>query len=208
MLKPMLKNKTLMDFGCGAGGFLNKARHVAEDVFGIESENKTREYWSNVINIYPDFVSLRQDKTRFDIITAFHVLEHLHDPRAMLKNLASLLVEGGRIVVEVPSSEDILLTLYDSEPFQRFTYWSQHLFLFNPDSLRRLCEQAGLRIVTIQQFQRYPLSNHLHWLSKGRSGGHSSWAFLDTPELTRAYSNALAAIGKCDSLIAYLEIPD
>ena len=206
MLSPMLKNKKLLDFGCGAGGLLNKARHLAEAVVGIESEVKTKEYWSNCFNIYSDFDALRQDSTRFDIITAFHVLEHMHDPRKMLINLAGMLCEKGRIIIEVPSSQDVLLTLYDSEVFQHFTYWSQHLFLFNADSLRVLSEQAGLRIVAIQQYQRYPLSNHLHWLSKGQPGGHSCWGFLDSPELTRAYSNTLASIGKCDTLIAHLEI--
>jgi 2-polyprenyl-3-methyl-5-hydroxy-6-metoxy-1,4-benzoquinol methylase len=144
----------------------------------------------------------------YDLITAFHVMEHLPDPRAMLKTLASMLAKNGRIVIEVPSSEDALLSLYDSDAFQHFTYWSQHLFLFNAETLRRLVEQAGLRIISIQQFQRYPLSNHLHWLSRGKPGGHQEWAFLDSPELESAYGNALATIGKCDTLIAHVELAD
>ena len=126
------------------------------------------------------------------MITAFHVIEHLSDPVSMLKTLEAKLSKNGRIVVEVPSSEDALLTLYDSSAFQHFTYWSQHLFLFNAETLRRLAKQAGLCIVSIQQYQRYPLSNHLHWLSKGKPGGHQKWAFLDSPELKTAYANALA----------------
>ena len=82
-----------------------------------------------------------------------------------------MLAKNGRMVIEVPSSEDVLLTLYDSEAFQRFTYWSQHLYLFNAETLRKLAEQAGLRIVSIQQYQRYPLSNHLYWLSQDKPGG-------------------------------------
>lgn len=107
---------------------------------------------------------------RFD--HPFHVVEHLPDPRAILKTLASMLAKNGRMVIEVPSSEDVLLTLYDSDAFQRFTYWCQHLYLFNAETLRRLAEQAGLRIVSIQQYQRYPLSNHLYWLSQDKPGGH------------------------------------
>ena len=141
----------------------------------------------------------------FDLITAFHVLEHLPDPREMLRNLSNLLGEGGRMIIEVPSSEDVLLSLYDCAAFQDFTYWSQHLFLFNAQTLETLARQAGMRVVAIQQYQRYPLSNHLHWLSQGKPGGHQRWGFLDTPELTTAYGNALAAIGKTDTLIAHLE---
>jgi 2-polyprenyl-3-methyl-5-hydroxy-6-metoxy-1,4-benzoquinol methylase len=45
MLKPMLVNKKVLDFGCGAGGFLNKAAQLAAGVHGIEPERRVREYW-------------------------------------------------------------------------------------------------------------------------------------------------------------------
>lgn len=205
MLKPMLPNKKLLDFGCGAGGFLNKAQHLAGAVVGIELELRVQEHWKGRIMIHPDVESAGEG---YELITAFHVVEHLPDPRALLKSLSKMLVKNGRMVIEVPSSEDALLTLYDSDVFQRFTYWSQHLFLFNSETLRRLAEQAGLRIIAIQQHQRYPLSNHLHWLSKCKPGGHQKWAFLDSPELKSAYANTLAAAGKCDTLIAHLELAD
>jgi 2-polyprenyl-3-methyl-5-hydroxy-6-metoxy-1,4-benzoquinol methylase len=205
MLKTMLTNKKLLDFGCGAGGFLNKVQSLADSVAGIELEQRAREYWNGELSIHPDLGSAGGE---YDLITAFHVVEHLPDPRAILKTLASMLAKNGRMVIEVPSSEDVLLTLYESDAFQRFTYWSQHLYLFNAETLRRLAEQAGLRIVSIQQYQRYPLSNHMYWLSQDKPGGHQKWAFLDSPELKSAYGNALAAIGKCDTLIAHLELAD
>lgn len=141
----------------------------------------------------------------YDLITAFHVVEHLPDPRSIVRELAARLKDGGRMVIEVPSSEDALLTLYENDAFQRFNYWSQHLFLFNAETLRLLTTQAGLRVLSIQQFQRYPLSNHLYWLSRNQPGGHKHWSFLDSPELKNAYANTLAAVGKCDTLIAHLE---
>jgi 2-polyprenyl-3-methyl-5-hydroxy-6-metoxy-1,4-benzoquinol methylase len=139
------------------------------------------------------------------LITAFHVIEHLSDPLGTLKSLAEKLCASGRMVIEVPNSEDALLTLYDCDAFQHFSYWSQHLFLFNAATLEILASQAGLKVKAIQHIQRYPLSNHLHWLSKGKPGGHQSWAFLDSPEMARAYANSLASLGKTDTLIAYLE---
>ncbi len=205
MLKAILPNKNLLDFGCGVGGFLNKARQLAVSVAGVELERRVQKYWQYQIIIHP---SVESAGGGYGLITAFHVVEHLPDPRAMLKTLASMLAQNGRIVIEVPSSEDVLLTLYDSYAFQHFTYWSQHLFLFNAETLRRLAEQAGLRIFSIQQYQRYLLSNHLHWLSQDKPGGHQKWAFLDSPELKSAYGNALAAIGKCDTLIAHVELAD
>ena len=203
MLAPMLPNKKVLDFGCGAGGFLSKAQHLAESVAGIELEMRVQKHWENKLTIHPGVESAG---VGYDLITAFHVVEHLPDLVAMLKILAAKLANTGRMVVEVPSSDDALLTLYDSESFQRFTYWNQHLFLFNSETLRVLCNKAGLRIVSIQQYQRYPLSNHLYWLSQGKPGGHQKWEFLDNPELNAAYSNTLASVGKCDTLIAHLAL--
>ena len=112
------------------------------------------------------------------------------------------------MVIEVPSANDALLTFYDSDAFQRFTYWSQHLYLFTPSTLSKVLENAGLRVSAIQQYQRYPLSNHLYWLSNLSPGGHEKWSFLDNSALHEAYSQTLAQIGKCDTLIAFAELND
>lgn len=204
-VKALLPNKKLLDFGCGAGGFLNKSRQLAASVQGIELELRVQKYWHEKITIYANMESAGGG---YDLITAFHVVEHLPDPVAILKILAAKLSKNGRMIVEVPSSDDALLTLYDSSAFQHFTYWSQHLFLFNAETLGILAKKAGFRVVSIQQYQRYPLSNHLHWLSHGKPGGHQHWSFLDSPELKVAYANALASVAKCDTLIAHLELAD
>ena len=202
MLKSLLPNRKVLDFGCGAAGFARKVSSLASEVAGVEPERRVREHWGKAIALYS---TLEEAGLGYDLITAFHVIEHLPDPRAMLTELAARLNNQGRLVIEVPSSEDALLTLYDNHAFQRYTYWSQHLYLFNVETLRQLATQAGLRVVSIQQFQRYPLSNHLYWLSRHQPGGHKHWAFLDNPALNEAYAASLAATGKCDTLIAHLE---
>ena len=202
MVKSMLHNKRVLDFGCGAAGFLNRAKSLAAEVVGVEVETRIPDYWSGHINIVPSIDSVGG---KYDLITAFHVIEHLIDPRATLSDLVGLLMPNGRIIIEVPNSEDALLTLYDCDAFQRFTYWSQHLYLFNSNTLAKLAHQAGLRVVAVQHYQRYSISNHLYWLSQGKPGGHQKWSFLDTLELANAYANSLAALGRTDTLIAHLE---
>ncbi len=58
------------------------------------------------------------------------------------------------------------------------------------------------------QVQRYPLSNHLHWLAHGKPGGHKTWGFLDSAELDAAYAATLARVGACDTLIAGFSLGD
>lgn len=202
MVKAMLPNRRLLDFGCGAAGFLRLAKNLSAEVTGIEQEIRVREYWAGQINIVS---AIEATSGEYDIITAFHVIEHLSDPRALLRSLTQKLVPNGRMIVEVPSANDALITLYDCDAFQQFTYWSQHLYLFNASTLEILARQAGLRVAAVQHYQRYPLSNHLHWLCQGKPGGHQRWAFLDTLELRDAYANTLAALGKTDTLIIHLD---
>lgn len=198
---PMLPGKRLLDFGCGPGGFLLRARNTAAEVCGLEPEQRLKSHFAHHgLQVVEGTKDLADRK--FDLITAFHVVEHLPDPRAVLRELATLLADGGQIVIEVPNSDDALLTLYRSAAFAQFTYWSQHLFLFNPSTMRALVAQAGLRLVWLKQVQRYPLSNHLHWLAVGKPGGHRAWSFLDSSSLNEQYENQLAALGCCDTLMA------
>jgi 2-polyprenyl-3-methyl-5-hydroxy-6-metoxy-1,4-benzoquinol methylase len=204
MLRNMLPNQHVLDFGCGNGGFLMHAKKLAKEVVGVEPELRVQNHLQGHIKIYHNLSSVARERD-FDLITAFHVIEHLPDPRSILLEMREVLSPQGRIVIEVPSSSDALLTLYECEPFAHFTYWSQHLYLFNASTLERLVQHTGLSLIAVKQYQRYPLSNHLYWLNRGKPGGHQHWDFLDSPQLQEAYANSLASIGKSDTLIAWLE---
>ena len=204
-LRKTLENKSVLDFGCGVGGFLLKARSTAHHVMGIELEARLQPHFkTNGLEVFQSIDGLPSDQ-RFDVITAFHVVEHLEDPANMLQQLATRL-SGGRIIIEVPSSADALLTLYENAPFSEFTYWRCHLYLFNAANLPLLAKKAGLKLEYVSHIQRYPLSNHLYWLAKGKPGGHQLWSFLDSKELSSTYEARLASLGMTDTLMASLSL--
>jgi len=195
----LIENKSVLDFGCGTGGFLLLAKSVASRVVGIEPEVRLKAYFEEKqINVFSDINELSEN---FDIITLFHVLEHIADPISLLNRLKKNLNKEGHLIVEVPNANDALLTVYESDAFSKFTYWSCHLFLFTADTLSMLAKKAGLKMNYIKQIQRYPLSNHLYWLAKGKPGGHKEWHFLDSEELHKAYEKQLASIGVCDTIL-------
>ena len=142
-----------------------------------------------------------------DVVTLFHVLEHLTHPLESLREIATRLGDAGTVLIEVPHARDALFTLYDSEPFKAFTFWSEHLVLHTRQSLKILLETAGFEQVEIRGRQRYPLSNHLHWLARQRPGGHEAWSCLNTTMLHEAYEAALAGIDRTDTLIATTRTP-
>lgn len=201
-LREAAAGRDLLDFGAGAGGFARLIRDYAANVAVVEPELRLANHYAALgIPRYEGVEALPADR-RFDLITLFHVLEHLPDPGQVLQNLAARLKPGGRIIIEVPSADDALLKLYNCEPFSKFTYWSCHLYLFTNATLARLATKSGLKVNFIKQIQRYGVANHMHWLARGRPGGHHVWTFLESPELHAAYEKQLAALGLCDTILA------
>lgn len=201
-LKDAINNKRVLDFGCGPGGFMLKAKSVTKTIIGIELETRLQKHYvDNHLEVVQNMEAISAEQ-KFDLITAFHVVEHLEQPAEMLRQLSFLLAPGGKIIIEIPSANDALLTLYKSKPFSEFTYWSCHLFLFNAANLKLLAKKAGIKLDYVDHVQRYPLSNHLHWLATGKPGGHSNWNVLNSEELNNAYEAKLASLGLTDTLIA------
>ena len=201
-LKKYITNKRVLDFGAGNCGFINLAKPYTNKIAGIELENQFKKYFKKKNLEIFDSIDDLKNKTvqKFDLITAFHVFEHLKDPKYVLQKLTELLEKDGQIIIEVPNSDDALLSLYKSEKFAKFTYWSQHLFLFNEATAKKLVEKSRLKLNWIKQIQRYPLANHLHWLSKYEPGGHEKWSFL-SKKTNESYSLDLAKLKKCDTII-------
>ena len=98
-----------------------------------------------------------------------------------------------------------MISLYGCKAFEDFTYWSPHLFLYNNHTIRVLLERNGFKIRFLGQVQRYPLSNTLYWLAKGKPGGHKEWMMLSDESIDRAYGERLANLGIADTIMVIAE---
>lgn len=199
-LEPIVANKSYLDVGCGAGGVLVELKGRCRRAAGVELQRRWRQCLGEAsIEVHE---RLEQVDGTFDVISLFHVLEHIKAPVPFLRSLSRMLNPGGQLIIEVPSCDDALLTLYKSKPFSEFTYWSPHLFLYNRRTMGAILAKAGLRVNYVRQLQRYSLANHLRWLACEVPGGHIDWSFLDSPELTRAYGEKLSELGLTDTILA------
>lgn len=204
--KSYLYNKKWVDIGCGLGGTLRLMQKETQEAHGVEPQEGPRKVLSDLgFKMHAKVKDLEDAK--YDVATLFHVYEHFDNPIETLKEIRTKIKPGGKVIIEVPQANDALLSLYESEAFKNFTFRSDHIVLHTRESLRRFMERAGLRNIVIQGFQRYSLSNHLHWLAKSKPGGHIAMAFLNNPALERAYSDTLASLDKTDTLIAFGEVP-
>ncbi len=141
----------VLDFGCGAGDFLSAARELGADCFGIEPGSEAvAAARSGGIDVFhgtlDDYLALGEGR-RFDLITANHVLEHVEDPVATLRELGGLLTPAGRLWVSVPNAESwgsrLLGPRWHSADLPR------HVHHFSTSSLTRCFEQAGLGLAQL-----------------------------------------------------------
>jgi len=199
--------KKIADFGCGSGDFLKLVNPFCESVVGIElQQNYVDDLNAVGITCTNNLESVDDDS--LDVIVSFHVIEHLPNPLDILALLMRKVASGGYVLIEVPHANDFLLNVVACDEFKQFTLWSQHLILHTRESLRRMLEFCGLKEIQIEGVQRYPLSNHLHWLAEGKAGGHKSrLSPLDTDILFDAYQNSLARIDATDTLVAIAKVP-
>ena len=67
--------------------------------------------------------------------------------------------------IEVPHTNEALVSLYDNKKYMNNHYCLDHLWYYTEDTLKMVLNKAGLEVIESNQIQRYPLSNHLKWLS-------------------------------------------
>ena len=203
---PFLARKRVLDFGCGEGDFLRKVKKHCIDVCGVElQQDYVDALNSDGISCVNNLDEI--DDNSIDICVSFHVIEHLPNPLDTLSLLKKKIVSGGMIVIEVPHSNDFLLSNLSNDSFKQFTLWSKHLVLHTRESLHRMLDYVGFKDVLIEGIQRYPLSNHLNWLANNKPGGHKSYlSTIDAPSLHEAYSNALSKIDATDTLTAVAKV--
>jgi len=137
--------RRLLDVGCGTGEFLRVAKELRFEAWGTEISEYARNFCRSQFGLnvlHPD--SLNELPLTFDVITMWHILEHVEDPVKFLRMYLSKCCSGGLVVIEAPNWSSIMSKLRRKR--WRFVR-KDHLIYFTPDSLRYLLKSVGLRIV-------------------------------------------------------------
>ena len=136
----------LLDVGSGRGRFLAAARGAGWDSVGIEFEAGlaalSRQRYG--VDVVVGDASSAPVEGRFDVVTMWHVLEHLPHPLSALERAADLLVPGGRLIVSVPNNDSWQARLGGDDWLHLDV--PRHIFHFTPGSLSRLVERAGFQV--------------------------------------------------------------
>ncbi len=155
MLKTKLKllkkhtnraEKKLLDYGCGTGDFVLAAQNKGYTSKGLEPDKKARERakQKGLDVIMNDNDLLSNNSHTFDVITLWHVLEHLHELEEKMQLFNKLLKPRSTLVIALPMANSADAALYGE-------YWAaldvpRHLYHFTPETFESLCKTNGFEV--------------------------------------------------------------
>jgi len=142
----------LLDFGCGTGRLISKYKisYPNYEFYGIDNSKIACDKAKKIDDVNIFCGTLEQasyEDNFFNIINAYHVLEHAPNPRETLVELHRILKPGGKILISLPNFNS----------FERFVfgkYWKwieipRHLFHFNRKNLGLLLEDIGFKVESV-----------------------------------------------------------
>jgi 2-polyprenyl-3-methyl-5-hydroxy-6-metoxy-1,4-benzoquinol methylase len=136
----------LLDIGCGNGSFLLQMRSLGWEVSGVEPDPKAAEQACAAgLNVQAGLLPQASlPEGCFDAAILAHVIEHLHDPVATLRQCWKLLKPGGTLVICTPNYESRGCALFG--PCWRGLETPRHLVLFTEKSLWQAMERCGFSV--------------------------------------------------------------
>jgi len=155
----------LLDVGCGTGEFLAVMRAAGWQVAGLERDANAANWGRQHLQLEIHIGSVSDlPPGQYDVITLWHVLEHLYSPYDALQRLCHHLKEQGVLIIAVPNLASVDASLYGADWVALDT--PRHLNHFTSETLVRLVRACGLAVHTLRQlpfdaFFNTVMSEHL-----------------------------------------------
>lgn len=138
---------SLLDIGCGTGDFLATAQKAGWEIQGVEPDAGARVIANKKTSNSVKDVEALEDfaNASFDVITLWHVLEHLPNLDEQIKILDKLLKPEGTLILAVPNFKS-----YDATHYKEF--WAaydvpRHFWHFSQDTISKLFSKVGMHVV-------------------------------------------------------------
>jgi 2-polyprenyl-3-methyl-5-hydroxy-6-metoxy-1,4-benzoquinol methylase len=190
----------LLDVGSGAGAFLSTMKGAGWQVKGLEPDPDARAVAQNDFGVESQPIEelMQLPEGQWDVITMWHVLEHVHALDAYLDKYAKLLAPGGRLVIAVPNYDS-----YDADKYG--AAWAaydvpRHLYHFCPTSMQQLLELHQFKLL---KMKRMPFDSfYVSMLSERHKNGSMLKAVWNG---FCSYWVALGNVARCSSVIYVIQ---
>lgn len=199
-----LKSGSLLDIGSGTGYFAAEMKKANWEVTGLEPDPGARKIAQEINNVSLSSTEIfyQLPVKNFDVITLWHVLEHVHDLKKYVVHFKSLLKDKGVLLVAVPNYKSLDAEIYREQ-------WAaydvpRHLYHFSPNSMKNMMEAHGFKIVELRPM--WFDSFYVSLLSSKYKNGNTNWPGAIWVAL-RSNLKAMRDKTKCSSVI-YIISPE
>jgi len=140
-----------LELGCSSGAFLEVLRDKGWDVLGLDVSSepiriaKSKGLPARLL----DFSDFPPATEKYNLVCAWMVLEHLHDPRSAFKFIHDSLDDHGYFLCSVPDMDSLLFKLFGK--YTSFLHLPNHLFHFNEQTLSLYLSHAGFQITRVRR---------------------------------------------------------
>ena len=177
LITKLSNGKNHLDIGAGTGHFINATTLAGFSSVGLEPDEDARKLATDThnVNIQPLENLYKLEANSVDVVTMWHVLEHVYDLKKDITQIEKVLKIDGVMVVAVPN-----MNSFDAKHYKE--YWAAydlpiHLYHFTPNDIDKLFEQVNMEVVEIlpMKFDSFYVS----MLSEKYKGGNVFSAFMN-----------------------------
>jgi|SRR5579863_1528155 len=156
LIRNFVERGRLLDVGCASGFFIEMALEQGFDAYGIEFSKTAIALAKQEIQpriMHGDVNLLRERGQKcFDLVVAFDIIEHTHNPIKFLMDIREILAPGGWLILATPDTGHFLRHLMRSR-------WPmlqplQHTYLFSRKAMRKVLEEAGYNRIQVQNAEK------------------------------------------------------
>ncbi|MEQ8903313.1 MAG: class I SAM-dependent methyltransferase [Roseovarius sp.] len=161
-----LQDKSLLDIGCSLGEFLNAVSKDCRSVKGQDTAAGVIEYAKGAYDVEIHDALTEIVPEQFDVVTAFHVIEHVDDPHNFIEHIKGFIKPGGWINIRTPNVGSLSGRLSGKN-------WPgisiEHTHLFTPKSLETLLQKSGFTQIKVltKSHARFPVGALQRYLKGG-----------------------------------------
>jgi 2-polyprenyl-3-methyl-5-hydroxy-6-metoxy-1,4-benzoquinol methylase len=173
LIQQYKRNGRILDVGCATGFFLEAAKSRYFDPYGVEFSSYSSEIAKNKFGDNHIFHGILEESNFpdkfFDVIAMSDLIEHVRDPREILKKAKNLLKDDGAIMIMTPDCGSLTNKIMGKKWVH---YKHEHVYYFNKNSMNLLAKKIGFKLIHYErarksmnlryfhtQFSVYP-----HWL--------------------------------------------
>ena len=188
-------NGKILDIGCGAGDFLQYMKENHWNINGVDTSNKARKIANKKLNIkVMDPKDWINNKEKYDLITCWHSLEHVHEPWVYLDKIKKSLTLDGFLIVALPNYQSTDAKIYKE-------FWAaydtpRHLYHFTIKSMNKTIKPHGLNIESIYRMNFDPF--YVSMLSAKHMGKSFMSGLING---FKSWTLSIFSKDKCSSLI-------